>query len=87
VPLERIAYVHVGGGVERDGIYHDTHAGTPHRQRTRNVPGLDTSSYRPKRTRAPDVGQCSLPGARRRGPDPEGRRQRHNGPEYIMMLD
>jgi uncharacterized protein (UPF0276 family) len=26
LPLERIAYVHVGGGVERDGIYHDTHA-------------------------------------------------------------
>ena len=25
VPLERIEYVHVGGGVERDGIYHDTH--------------------------------------------------------------
>jgi uncharacterized protein len=25
VPLERIAYVHIGGGVERDGIYHDTH--------------------------------------------------------------
>lgn len=25
VPLERIAYVHVGGGVERDEIYHDTH--------------------------------------------------------------
>ena len=25
VPLKRIAYVHVGGGVERDGIYHDTH--------------------------------------------------------------
>jgi uncharacterized protein len=25
LPLERIAYVHVGGGVERDGIYHDTH--------------------------------------------------------------
>lgn len=25
VPLERIAYVHVGGGVQRDGIYHDTH--------------------------------------------------------------
>jgi uncharacterized protein len=25
VPLERIAYVHVGGGVEREGIYHDTH--------------------------------------------------------------
>ena len=26
VPLERIAYVHVAGGVERDGAYHDTHA-------------------------------------------------------------
>jgi uncharacterized protein (UPF0276 family) len=25
-PLESIAYVHVGGGVHRDGIYHDTHA-------------------------------------------------------------
>ncbi len=26
VPLERLAYVHVGGGVERDGVYRDTHA-------------------------------------------------------------
>lgn len=26
LPLERIAYVHVGGGVFRDGRYHDTHA-------------------------------------------------------------
>ncbi len=25
-PLHRIAYVHVGGGVHRDGMYHDTHA-------------------------------------------------------------
>lgn len=25
-PLQRIAYVHVGGGVMRDGVYHDTHA-------------------------------------------------------------
>jgi len=25
-PLDRIAYVHVGGGVFRDGVYHDTHA-------------------------------------------------------------
>jgi uncharacterized protein (UPF0276 family) len=25
-PLEQIAYVHVGGGVHRDGMYHDTHA-------------------------------------------------------------
>jgi uncharacterized protein (UPF0276 family) len=25
-PLDSIAYVHVGGGVHRDGIYHDTHA-------------------------------------------------------------
>ncbi|WP_026361151.1 DUF692 domain-containing protein [Amycolatopsis nigrescens] len=26
IPLERLAYVHVAGGVERDGVYHDTHA-------------------------------------------------------------
>lgn len=25
VPLDRLAYVHVGGGIEVDGIYHDTH--------------------------------------------------------------
>ena len=25
-PLDRVAYVHVGGGVHRDGVYHDTHA-------------------------------------------------------------
>lgn len=26
LPLAAVAYVHVAGGVERDGIYHDTHA-------------------------------------------------------------
>ena len=26
IPLERIAYVHVAGGVERGGLYHDSHA-------------------------------------------------------------
>ncbi|HJU69039.1 MAG TPA: DUF692 domain-containing protein [Gemmatimonadaceae bacterium] len=26
LPLERIAYVHVAGGEERDGVYYDTHA-------------------------------------------------------------
>lgn len=26
VPLHRLAYVHVAGGVERQGLYHDTHA-------------------------------------------------------------
>ena len=26
IPLERLAYVHVAGGIERDGLYHDTHA-------------------------------------------------------------
>lgn len=25
LPLERVAYVHVAGGVERDGVWHDTH--------------------------------------------------------------
>jgi uncharacterized protein len=28
IPLERIAYVHVAGGAEHDGIYHDTHTDT-----------------------------------------------------------
>ncbi len=26
IPVERLAYVHVAGGVDRDGLYHDTHA-------------------------------------------------------------
>ena len=26
LPLDRLAYVHVAGGEERDGVYHDTHA-------------------------------------------------------------
>ena len=26
LPLHRIAYVHVAGGIDRDGIYHDSHA-------------------------------------------------------------
>ena len=25
LPLERLAYVHVAGGAEHDGLYHDTH--------------------------------------------------------------
>lgn len=25
MPLERLAYVHMAGGIERDGFYHDTH--------------------------------------------------------------
>jgi uncharacterized protein (UPF0276 family) len=25
LPLERLAYVHVAGGIEREGLYHDTH--------------------------------------------------------------
>jgi uncharacterized protein len=26
LPLDRIAYVHMAGGIERDGLYHDSHA-------------------------------------------------------------
>ena len=26
LPLERVGYVHVAGGILRDGIWHDTHA-------------------------------------------------------------
>jgi uncharacterized protein (UPF0276 family) len=25
LPLDRVAYVHVAGGAEHDGLYHDTH--------------------------------------------------------------
>jgi uncharacterized protein (UPF0276 family) len=25
LPLERVSYVHVAGGAEHDGLYHDTH--------------------------------------------------------------
>ena len=30
LPLESIAYLHVAGGIERDGIFHDTHAHPVH---------------------------------------------------------
>ncbi|MCT2585467.1 DUF692 domain-containing protein [Actinophytocola gossypii] len=30
IPLERLAYVHVAGGVNHDGLYHDTHAHAVH---------------------------------------------------------
>jgi uncharacterized protein (UPF0276 family) len=26
MPLHRLAYVHIGGGIDRDGLYYDTHA-------------------------------------------------------------
>ncbi len=26
IPLDRIAYMHIAGGIERDGLYHDSHA-------------------------------------------------------------
>jgi uncharacterized protein (UPF0276 family) len=26
IPLERLAYAHIAGGIERNGLYHDTHA-------------------------------------------------------------
>lgn len=25
IPLERVAYVHIAGGIDRAGLYHDTH--------------------------------------------------------------
>ncbi|HEY0637542.1 MAG TPA: DUF692 domain-containing protein [Pseudonocardiaceae bacterium] len=49
LPLERLAYVHVAGGVEHDGIYHDTHAHA--------VPGevLELLAELCRRTRPPGV--------------------------------
>jgi hypothetical protein len=32
MPLDRLAYIHVAGGVERDGTYHDTHAASVPRE-------------------------------------------------------
>jgi uncharacterized protein len=45
VPLERIGYMHVGGGVERDGLYHDTHTDPL-------VPGSSSSRTPPGRRQA-----------------------------------
>src|SRR5262249_37420396 len=49
LPLERVAYVHVAGGIERKGIYHDTH--------TYPVPPpvLDLLTELCRRTEVPDV--------------------------------
>jgi len=49
LPLERIAYVHIAGGIERDGLYHDTHA---HRVPS---PVLDLLQELCARTRVPGV--------------------------------
>ena len=49
LPLERLAYVHIAGGIEREGLYHDTHAHA--------VPGavLDLLSELCRRTTVPGV--------------------------------
>ncbi|MFF3322665.1 DUF692 domain-containing protein [Streptomyces sp. NPDC002889] len=49
LPVEAIAYVHVAGGVERDGVWHDTHA-HPVTQ-----PVLDILSDLRRRVRPPGV--------------------------------
>ena len=49
VPLERIAYVHMAGGVEHHGVYHDTHV-HPIQQ-----PVLDLLSELVRRTEVPGV--------------------------------
>jgi uncharacterized protein (UPF0276 family) len=49
LPLDRLAYVHIAGGVERNGLYHDTHASA--------VPGavLDLLEQLVTRTAVPGV--------------------------------
>lgn len=49
IPLERLAYVHVAGGVEREGLYHDTH--------THDIPAavLDLLSELAARNEVPGV--------------------------------
>ncbi|HET9518318.1 MAG TPA: DUF692 domain-containing protein [Actinoplanes sp.] len=46
LPLDRIAYVHVAGGAEHDGIYHDTHTDTVPREVLQLVTEL-TDRHRP----------------------------------------
>lgn len=49
LPLERLGYVHIAGGVEREGVWHDTH--------THPVPGavLDLLTELASRARLPGV--------------------------------
>ncbi len=49
LPLERLAYVHVAGGRERDGIWHDTHTDPV------TEPVLDVLAELAARTRIPGV--------------------------------
>lgn len=49
LPLERIAYVHVAGGAECDGLWHDTHT------RPLAAPVLDLLTDLARRTRVPGV--------------------------------
>jgi len=49
LPLEQVAYVHVAGGVERDGLWHDTHTHPP------TAPVLDLLTDLAGRTRIPGV--------------------------------
>ena len=49
VPLDRIAYVHVAGGAEHDGLYHDTHTDAVPR------PVLDLLAELCRRRRPPAV--------------------------------
>ncbi|WP_405610239.1 DUF692 domain-containing protein [Streptomyces sp. NBC_01508] len=49
LPVEAIAYVHVAGGVERDGVWHDTHAHPV------SAPVLDVLAELRSRVRPPGV--------------------------------
>ena len=60
IPLDRVAYVHIAGGVEREGLYHDTHAHPIAAARVRparRTGGPHSPSRRPPGARRP------LPGA------------------------
>ena len=95
LPLERIAYVHVAGGVERDGLYHDTHAHpTPPgvldlvAELCARTAVLDSASHAtPGQPFSPEA--CAPPTAATQGPEPgiRDRRPRRDPPGVMLERD
>jgi uncharacterized protein len=95
LPLERIAYVHVAGGVERDGLYHDTHAHpTPPgvldlvAELCARTAVLDSASHAaPGQPFSPEA--CAPPTAATQAPEPgiRDRRPRRDPPGVMLERD
>ncbi len=97
LPLERVAYVHVAGGAEHDGIYHDTHTDPVPRTgarpgRARCAPGAArrrccwsaTATTRRPTTCAPSWTRSPPPPDTRRSRERPARR--HGRPALVAAL-